>query len=234
MAGENHEDGVLLALSAVAENLNSNNLVLSKLLHKMDAEDISAIEKAEALEKSAEKAALIKELTASVVKALEASGKLRKEDSKESARKIASNPDKQQEIIQASDDEDEDDKKEDEKDAKQLEMKKEDEEEEDDKEKAEDKEYPEVEKLKKELAEIKKSINDQVEQRMRKAGFVEESNTVPVRRVAMGVGDNTIRKSVSQDDKIGQMAQLSYQQIKQLEMQSEVDELPEEIKQFIS
>jgi len=219
------------------------------MLSKQDEDEEEEEKKAMDIAKSEERTSLIKELTEGIKKELEAAGvSFKKQDSKESAHTISSKPEEQQAIIQAmkkQDEEEEDEEEEKIEGAKKSvsKMKKQDKEEEEEEEKQDedekDKEYPEVEKLRKEFEALKKSfdkkVSDEVETRLRKAGWSEEKGSVGVRRVALGVEEEPmLKKGETPEDKIAELAKLDYASLKKLEMAADMGELPPEIAQLIS
>ena len=230
---DNEKDEVFVALGAIGEVLTKQNQVLGMLLAKAEADEEEEEEAEEKREEEMEKAALVKSITDQVMKAIDE--RLSKADeakqgitAKQVDVKLPAS--EAQKVIQAAvvtkavpDEADEKAKA-----AAAADAEK--------KGKKDEEEYPEVEKLRKQISEMQVAnealIKKQVEERLQKAGWVEEKNTAAVRRVAIGAD---IQKSeVSADDKIGQLSQLSYAQLKKMEMQAEVNELPDELRKFIS
>ena len=214
---------------------------ISKLVAKQekDEEDAKLVDEEEEEKKSFD----------NLVKALLASGFVTKDmsepmgdDSKESKKTITSKPDEQQEVIQAAVVEKQEEEEEEKKPVAD---------EEEEKEKEEEKEYPEVEKLKKAVAklekgneELKKSIDEKVEEKvdgvLRKMGIRKEQRTFspkPHQLEPLGADEDRIVKGseavMTEDDRVGELKKMSYAEIRKLQIISEADQLPEEFKKYI-
>lgn len=250
-------EGTNLALGAISEVLTKNDAAVSRLgdfIGKL----VEKAEKEEEEEKKKEEEDEEEESFAKLVKALEYAGFIRKDetalsnsgaDSDEQKKKISSNPGEQQDVIQGAEKVEQVGKS-----ITQPEnlpkktgaLKKGDEEEKkEDKDEKKEEEYPEVEKLKKDLAtaqaelvELKKSqdtkIQTAIEDVLSKMGFHREKKSFSPKPVAIGADQDKIQKSEQPTDRIGQMAQLSYAELRKLQAEEEAGVLPAEIKSLIS
>lgn len=246
-------EGTALALGAVSEVLQKTESTVSqlgsvvqRLLAKAEKEDEDEKAKKEQEEEEESFAKLVKALQYAgfVTKdqtALENSGA----DSDEKKKPIKSDPGKQQDVIQGSITEPENLPK------KAGALKKgdeaEDEEEGKDEKKDEKKdEYPEVEKLKKDLAdaqarivELQKSqdskIQTAIEDVLGKMGFHREKKAFQPTPVQIGADQDKLQKSADQPtDRIGELAKLSYAELRKLQMAEEAGQLPEDVRKLIS
>ena len=241
-------EGTALALGAVSEVLQKTEgtmsqlgTVVQKLLAKAEKEDEDEKKKKEEADEE--------ESFAKLVKALQMAGFEMKgdatsfehtgADSDEKKKPVPSVAGAQQDVIQGSitqpdnlpqktgalkkgEDEDED-KKEDKKE-----------------------EYPEVEKLRKDLAdaqtqilELQKSqdtkIQTAVESVLTRMGFHKERKNFNPTPTVLGVDENKIQKSADAgEDRITQLAKLSYADLRKLQMAEEAGQLPPEVRALIA
>ena len=238
-------EGNGLALSAVAEVLQKMDARLIKAEaddEERREEEDDAVEKAALVkELAAEVAGILKADQGMDVdgsterKAKTTGGSSGKADDSESAANISSKIEQQQNTIQAmrkADEEDEDeddmdkadtpdDNEEDEDATKAMKYKADDDDDEDDDEmKSMQKE---LDSLRKQLASfeqgIDKSVEEASEARLRKMGFREERGLVAPQIQALGTdGTTPIVKSVDQGDTVDQLADLSYGELRTLQM----------------
>ena len=228
-------EGNGLALSAVAE-----------VLQKMDARFSKAEEeeedKREEEDAAVEKSALVKELATEVANMLKAdqgldvSGKERKAkttggsassaDDSESAANISTKIDQQQNTIQAmrkAGDEDEDDDADDTKEASYKKAGDDDDADDDDDDDELKSMQKELDSLRKQLAafegSMEKAVQTESEDRLRKMGFREEVGLVAPQLAALGTdGTTPIVKSATDGDTVDQLANLSYGELRELQM----------------
>jgi len=243
-------EGTALALGAVSEVLQKNEATMSqlgsvveRLLAKADKEDEDEKKKKEEADEE--------ESFAKLVKALQMAGFEMKgdatsfehtgADSDEKKKPVPSVAGAQQDVIQGSITQpdnlpqktgalkkgDDEDKKDDEKDDKKD-------------------EYPEVEKLKKSLAdataqilELQKSqdtkIQTAVESVLTRMGFHKERKNFNPTPTVLGVDENKIQKSADAgEDRITQLAKLSYADLRKLQMAEEAGQLPPEVRALIA
>ena len=247
-------EGTALALGAVSEvlvkaesTISQLSTVVQKLLAKADKEDEDEKKKRDEDEEE--------ESFAKLVKALQMAGFEMKgdatsfehtgADSEEKKKPVNSDPGGQQDVIQGSITQPENLPK------KTGALKKgedEDEDEDKDKDKKDKKdEYPEVEKLRKDLAdaqtqilELQKSQDDKiqtaVEGVLTRMGFHKEKKNYNPTPTVLGVDENKIQKStdVSGEDRISQLAKLSYSDLRKLQMAEEAGQLPPEVRSLIT
>ena len=236
-------EGNGLALSAVAEVLQKMDARLLKA-EEEDEEEEAAVEKAALVkELAAEVAGILKadqgmDVSGAERKAKTTGGSSSTADDSESAANITSKIEQQQNTIQAmakadDDDEDEDDmekadtpddNEEDDDAEKAMSAKKamgdDDDDDDDDEMKSMQKE---LDSLRKQLASfeqgIEKSVEEASEARLRKMGFREERGLVAPQIQALGTdGTTPIVKSVDQGDTVDQLADLSYGELRTLQM----------------
>lgn len=101
MSEEQHNedgDGLTLALGALSETLNKNYDVLSKMSERFEKQDKEKEKQDEEVKKAEEQKSIVND----VIKALEDGGYIEKQDAKQSAKTIDTNPEKQQDVIQAA------------------------------------------------------------------------------------------------------------------------------------
>lgn len=237
-------EGNGLALSAVAEVLQKMDARLIKAEQdeeRREEEDNDAVEKAALVkELAAEVAGILKadqgmDVNGGERKAKTTGGSSANADDSESAANISTKIEQQQNTIQAmakaeddEDDEDDmdkadtpDDNEEDEDTAKGMKYKADDDDDEDDDEmKSMQKE---LDSLRKQLASfeqgIEKSVEEASEARLRKMGFREERGLVAPQITALGTdGTTPIVKSVDQGDTVDQLANLSYGELRTLQL----------------
>ena len=242
-------EGTALALGAVSEVLQKTEgtmsqlgTVVQKLLAKAEKEDEDEKKKKEEADEE--------ESFAKLVKALQMAGFEMKgdatsfehtgADSDEKKKPVPSVAGAQQDVIQGSITQpdnlpqktgalkkgEDEDKKEDKKDKKD--------------------EYPEVEKLRKDLAdaqtqilELQKSqdtkIQTAVESVLTRMGFHKERKNFNPTPTVLGVDENKIQKSADAgEDRITQLAKLSYADLRKLQMAEEAGQLPPEVRALIA
>jgi hypothetical protein len=227
-------EGIQFALNAMAEVLNKQNATLDSIndFFSKAAEQEADYSEQEIVK--SEREAIIKDTATVVIEALAEAGYLSKDLSADNAEgedgKKTALPEKdelvgmdaKQKVIQASvsvvKDEDKDEKKEDE-----------------DEEDEKDGKYA---KLEKELAELKKSmgiqVNDAVTGKLRKSGWKEEKGLVSPRQISLGADTPEIKKGMSDEEKIGEMAKLPYSTLVKMSLQSEAGQLDPAIAKLIS
>jgi hypothetical protein len=241
-------EGTALALGAVSEVLQKNEATMSqlstvvqKLLAKADKEDEDEKKKKEEADEEESFAKLVKALQIAgfVTKGDATSFEHTGADSEEKKKPVPSVAGAQQDVIQGSITQPdnlpqktgalkkgEEDKKEDKKDKKD--------------------EYPEVEKLRKDLAdaqtqilELQKSqdtkIQTAVESVLTRMGFHKEKKNFNPTPTVLGVDENKIQKSVDAgEDRITQLAKLSYADLRKLQMAEDAGQLPPEVRALIA
>ncbi len=233
---DNEKDPMFIALSAITDTLTKQQTVLNALLSKAEEDEQKKKDEEEAKEAEEATEKIVKSIVERVMKSIEpALTKAGTENAK--GQGIT---DKQidptlkageaQKIIQAA--------------VVKAEEKKEDKKEE--KKEEEKKEFPEFEALKKELADLKKSmadkVNSEVDSRLRKAGWMEEKGNVGVRKVEIGdqTSGSEIRKAIPTDSSASlfpgskdELVKQSYGTLKSIELKAEANELPEGMKQLL-
>jgi len=247
-------EGNALALGAVSEVLQKTEGTISqlgnyveRLLAKAEKDDEEENKKKEDDEEE--------ESFAKLVKALEIVGFVTKDqqsfeysgaDSEEKKKSVPSRPNEQQDVIQGAQDTVEKSILKPENLPKKTgALKKGDEDEKDEKE--DEEEYPEVEKLKKDLAiaqaqlvELQKSqdgkIQTAVEGVLSKMGFHREKKSFSPTPIQIGADQNKLQKSADEpaEDRIGQLAKLSYADLRKLQVAEETNQLPPDIRSLIS
>jgi len=236
-------EGNGLALSAVAEVLQKMDARLLKA-EEEEADAEEAVEKAALVkELAAEVAGILKadqgmDVNGGERKAKTTGGSAATADDSESAANISSKIEQQQNTIQAmakadDDDEDEDDdmdkadtpddNEEDEDATKAMKYKADDADDDDDDDDEMKSMQKELDSLRKQLASfeqgIEKSVEEASEARLRKMGFREERGLVAPQIQALGTdGTTPIVKSVDQGDTVDQLANLSYGELRTLQL----------------
>jgi len=242
-------EGTALALGAVSEVLQKNEATMSQLGSVVERL-LAKAEKEDEDEKKKKEEADEEESFAKLVKALQMAGFEMKgdatsfehtgADSDEKKKPVPSVAGAQQDVIQGSITQpdnlpqktgalkkgEDEDKKEDKKDKKD--------------------EYPEVEKLRKDLAdaqtqilELQKSqdtkIQTAVESVLTRMGFHKEKKNFNPTPTVLGVDENKIQKSADAgEDRITQLAKLSYADLRKLQMAEEAGQLPPEVRALIA
>lgn len=248
-------EGNALALGAVSEVLQKTEGTISQLGSYVERL-LAKADKDEEDEKKKKEEDAEEESFAKLVKALEMVGFVTKDqtsfehtgaDSEEKKKDVPSKPNEQQDVIQGAQDTVEKSILKPENLPKKAgALKKGDEDEKDEKdEKKDEEEYPEVEKLKKDLAkaqeqlgELQKSqdgkIQTAVEGVLSKMGFHREKKSFSPTPTQIGVDQNKIQKSADEPvDRIGELAKLSYADLRKLQVAEEQNQLPPEVRALI-
>jgi len=244
-------EGTNLALAAISDVLSKSDesatrlgSFVEKLLAKADKEDEEdAKEKEEAEEE---------ESFAKLVKALQIVGFVTKDqmslehsgaDTDEKKIPVKSVPSEQQDVIQGAEAMEKSITQPENLPKKSGALKKGDEEDKDEKNGKED-EYPEVEKLKKDLAaaqaqimDLQKSQSGQIqtaiEDVLGKMGYHREKKSFQVTPTQIGADPNKLQKSEEATDRVGQMSKLSYGDLRKLQMAEEAGQLPDDVRKLI-
>lgn len=249
-------EGTALALGAVSEVLTKTEgtisqlgTVVQKLLAKAEKEDEDEKKKKEEAEEEESFAKLVKALQMAgfVTKGDATSFEHSGADSDEKKKPVKSEAGAQQDVIQGAQaavaqksiTEPENLPK------KTGELKKGDEKDEDKKDDKKD-EYPEVEKLKKDLAaaqaqivELQKSQDSKIETAIEgvltRMGFHKEKKNYNPTPTLIGADPNKLQKSADAgEDRIAQLAKLSYADLRKLQMAEEAGQLPPEVRSLIT
>jgi len=239
------EKGVELALGALAEHLQKSNTVMEKILRKAEEDEKEVEAKEEEKEEMEAKKAFVSDISNAVIASLTSAypnvfkseisdaTKQASDGTKEQPKIATKQADPldpaagQQKPIQAATDGAEEKK-----------------EEEDEKE-GKKEEYPAVENMRKQIADLQKQIESleksavadvkkSVTDSMRRTGWREETGLVAPKRVELGADVVDIKKSAeTQEDRVAAMAKYSYSDIKRLELQDQLGTLPPEISQLL-
>lgn len=243
-------EGTALALGAVSEVLTKTEgtisqlgTVVQKLLAKAEKEDEDEKKKKEEAEEEESFAKLVKALQMAgfVTKGDATSFEHSGADSDEKKKPVKSEAGAQQDVIQGSITQPENLPK------KTGELKKGDDEKKDEDKKDDKKdEYPEVEKLKKDLAaaqaqivELQKSQDSKIETAIEgvltRMGFHKEKKNYNPTPTLIGADPNKLQKSADAgEDRIAQLAKLSYADLRKLQMAEEAGQLPPEVRSLIT
>ena len=246
-------EGTNLALAAISEVLSKSDesasrlgTFVEKLLAKADKEDEDEQKEKEEAEEEESFAKLVKalQIVGFVTKdqmSLEHSGA----DTDEKKIPVKSVPSEQQDVIQGAEAMEKSITQPENLPKKSGALKKGDEEDKDEKdEKGKEDEYPEVEKLKKDLAaaqaqivDLQKSqtgqIQTAIEDVLGKMGYHREKKSFQVTPTQIGADPNKLQKSEEATDRVGQMSKLSYGDLRKLQMAEEAGQLPDDVKKLI-
>jgi hypothetical protein len=242
-------EGTALALGAVSEvlvkaenTISQLGTVVQKLLAKADKEDEDEKKKKEEADEEESFAKLVKALQMAgfVTKGDATSFEHTGADSEEKKKPVKSEAGAQQDVIQGSIEQPDNLPK------KTGELKKGEEDKKEDKKDDKKDEYPEVEKLKKDLAaataqilELQKSQDSKIETAIEgvltRMGFHKERKNFQPASTVLGADQNKLQKSADAgEDRITQLAKLSYADLRKLQMAEEAGQLPPEIRSLIS
>ncbi len=246
-------EGTNLALAAISEVLSKSDesasrlgTFVEKLLAKADKEDEDEQKEKEEAEEEESFAKLVKalQIVGFVTKdqmSLEHSGA----DTDEKKIPVKSVPSEQQDVIQGAEAMEKSITQPENLPKKSGALKKGDEEDKDEKdEKGKEDEYPEVEKLKKDLAaaqaqivDLQKSqtgqIQTAIEDVLGKMGYHREKKSFQVTPTQIGADPNKLQKSEEATDRVGQMSKLSYGDLRKLQMAEEAGQLPDDVRKLI-
>ena len=98
-------------------------------------------------------------------------------------------------------------------------------------------EYSQIEELKKQMNEMQKAFDTKLEtevsNRLRKAGWKEEKGLNSPIRTEIGAGEVDIKKGDSPEEVEKKLAKLPYNVLKRMELNSDADNIPDNIRQLI-